>query len=544
MRNSTLPLLASVMVLGAVLTTAIPAQTGLATARERYSRGLGSNDSEKRKRAIAEFARCGHPEAVRNLLGDVQKIAKKIAQMSRKLEKLGIKLNKERTKRMGPYAGKASYPVSLRETVERALEPIRKDIGKLESLLGREEEVRDALGEGIGSLIKDLEDGPRTKAVNILVLSLKGGGKPEQEVEVIRALRFVDHAAVRSALSGYVALADSAAVRVAALESLAQIPHESSEGAALRAMADEHWQVQVSALKLLRLIGGKESIQPLIETLDRAEGRLIDEVVATLRHLTKVNFHDNAALWREWWSKSAGIYEGRGAKGGVPAGAGDTASPVAGDRAQEGEGTYFYGIRTRSTHIIYVLDVSGSMNWAVDVKVPPSTHRGVGPRPPDAPVGKRKIDDALSQLVLSVAALPAKGSFNIVIYSEGVRVYKKKMVISSKRNKTALRKWAKKVTALGATNIFDALEKAFSLVGRGAFDKRYKVTADTIYFLSDGVPTVGRTLSADEILRQVRRWNEFQKVKVHTVGLGESIDPDFMRMLAEQTGGQFVHKKK
>jgi len=44
-----------------------------------------------------------------------------------------------------------------------------------------------------------------------------------------------------------------------------------------------------------------------------------------------------------------------------------------------------------------------------------------------------------------------------------------------------------------------------------------------------------------QIRREVARLNRLRKVVIHTVALGRDADVRFMRGLAEDTGGQFVH---
>ena len=75
---------------------------------------------------------------------------------------------------------------------------------------------------------------------------------------------------------------------------------------------------------------------------------------------------------------------------------------------------------------------------------------------------------------------------------------------------------------------------------------------DTIFFLSDGTPTVGKVVDQDEILAEVRELNRWRRVRIHTVALlkgeapasmGAEENPaasaSFMRRLAEENGGDF-----
>jgi Mg-chelatase subunit ChlD len=62
---------------------------------------------------------------------------------------------------------------------------------------------------------------------------------------------------------------------------------------------------------------------------------------------------------------------------------------------------------------------------------------------------------------------------------------------------------------------------------------------DTIFFLSDGRPTVGDYVDPQDVAREVRELNQLRKVVIHTIAIGE-FQKDFMKVLAEQNGGIFV----
>ena len=77
------------------------------------------------------------------------------------------------------------------------------------------------------------------------------------------------------------------------------------------------------------------------------------------------------------------------------------------------------------------------------------------------------------------------------------------------------------------TNVYDALELAFQLAGRGVDDRYYAPAVDTMFFLSDGAPTIANLMSggmtqddSDRILRAVARWNALGRVRIHAVALG------------------------
>ena len=124
----------------------------------------------------------------------------------------------------------------------------------------------------------------------------------------------------------------------------------------------------------------------------------------------------------------------------------------------------------------------------------------------------------------------------------------------SAKTAAAALEWVAKRDVLGATNIYDALETAFELMGAGtAKDRAVEPVYDTVFFMTDGRPTSGKVTDPDRILAEVRRWNAARRVRLHVVGMGghektnpdggepeDDVDPAFLKRLAEENGGQCV----
>jgi uncharacterized protein with von Willebrand factor type A (vWA) domain len=163
--------------------------------------------------------------------------------------------------------------------------------------------------------------------------------------------------------------------------------------------------------------------------------------------------------------------------------------------------------------------------------------RGAAGRAEAAP-----IDVAKEELLQSVRSLPEDATFSIVFFSHEVWAWKDKPTKADKAGKAEAAKWISEREANGATNIFDALAKGFQIAGRGTQDKRYGVSIDTIFLLTDGNANRGRIIERNQIVDEVRRLNSEQKLKIHTIGIGGGHDPKLMRDLAELTGGTYVAK--
>jgi hypothetical protein len=66
-----------------------------------------------------------------------------------------------------------------------------------------------------------------------------------------------------------------------------------------------------------------------------------------------------------------------------------------------------------------------------------------------------------------------------------------------------------------------------------------KGTGDTLFFFSDGLPTVGEYVNTEEILGGIRELNQFRRLAIHAVAIGD-FKKEWMRRLAAENGGRFV----
>ncbi|HYC77979.1 MAG TPA: HEAT repeat domain-containing protein [Planctomycetota bacterium] len=274
---------------------------------------------------------------------------------------------------------------------------------------------------------------------------------------------------------------------------------------------------KLAAVRGLEALRRKSAVRPLLAALGDG-GAVAKAAQDALTRLTGKEFAADAAKWRDWWKNEGAAQPGLLEGDPLPVASG---APGTEPGARRG-GTSFYGITTRSKRLLYILDVSGSMNEN------------------DAAGKKKRIDVAKEELVNSIRSLPDDATFNIVFYNHEHSAWKTKPVKADKAGKAEAIKWAEAVTAVGATNIFDALELGFQLAGRGTQDKRYQVVVDTVFFMSDGQPNRGRLVEPAQILAEVLRMNSEQKLKIHAVGVGKDHAVDFMKSLAERTGGTYV----
>jgi len=172
---------------------------------------------------------------------------------------------------------------------------------------------------------------------------------------------------------------------------------------------------------------------------------------------------------------------------------------------------------------------------------------------------RKKIDILRGEVKRTVTGLPDGATFGVVAFASDVRVWKKEPVVRNGKSAADAIAWVEKTDAIGGTNIYDALEVAFKLAKpSGAQEPLY----DTIFFMTDGTPSVGKVTDTEGILREVRRWNEGKKIRIHVIGMGGhtknpggaggpppmggkklpefDLDEVFLKSLAAMNGGQCV----
>jgi Mg-chelatase subunit ChlD len=203
----------------------------------------------------------------------------------------------------------------------------------------------------------------------------------------------------------------------------------------------------------------------------------------------------------------------------------------------------FAGIPVTGTRVVFVLDLSGSMEWPMEeVGADGKTQRLV------------RLDYAKRELHRAADALPDNAWFNLVTFNGSDRAEKwnKDLVAANPTNRERFKKFVDRLRPLGGTNLWSGLEEAMRIKGP-VHGSQHQSTVDEIFVLSDGAPTVGEVTDPVEILRLVEECNRFAKARIHTVFIssatpaemrqterGLSLAPkELMKRLAEQNGGRF-----
>lgn len=365
-----------------------------------------------------------------------------------------------------------------------------------------------------------------------------------------RGVQALQARAERSAIPTLIELTKDkeAAVRGASLEALASMREEKVIDIAIGALEDDIWQVRASAASCLLELRARRSIEPLIARMEVEEGRLIEDYGKALEEITAKSFGMRTEMWRKWWTGIESRFV-------IPTD--EELAKAKAKRAENAErytppgSTNYHGIETPSRSVLFIIDVSGSMENHVIEK----ERFEDGDYPSMA-----RIDIVKTELQRTIEGLESYVNFNILSFATEVKPWKKKLVGCNVLNRKSAIDWVGRLQAIGGnskedlaragltgaanmeagkTNTYGALMKALGVAGRGTHDKSYEVAVDTIFFLSDGRPTVGDLIDPDDILEEVLAANELRKVVIHTIAIGQ-FQRGFMKELATKNGGVFV----
>lgn len=310
--------------------------------------------------------------------------------------------------------------------------------------------------------------------------------------------------------------------------------------AALQAIGRTSWRGDMALLRLLDDLRTLESIPALIGILEKFESNPDLVRSGKLSTLVKHRAHEllvtmtgavfpasQPEKWRELWEREKDKIDVRQRH----ASTGSATTVASG----------FCGIPVEGSRVIFILDLSRSMTFAMD-------------REP----GSTRMDYARRQLRAAMGTIADNASFNLITFdgNENAEVWNKKLVPATARNREKFNKYVAKLEPDGGTNLWSALEVALKIKSM-TYGDRYETNVDEIFILSDGAPSVGEVVDPIEILRLVKEANRFSKMRINTIFIN-SKDPEeerrrnpmpwmgrvkpeeLMRRLAEENGGKCV----
>jgi hypothetical protein len=132
--------------------------------------------------------------------------------------------------------------------------------------------------------------------------------------------------------------------------------------------------------------------------------------------------------------------------------------------------------------------------------------------------------------------------FNVILFNSSVRSWKGAPVPANESNKGRAISLVRNIAPAQETNYYDTFLEVFGLKRDEQPGPRFKRTPDTMFFLTDGRPTVGDITSTDELLQWFAEENRFAQLRCHVIAFGtKGVDIHFLSTLAKDNSGQFFH---
>lgn len=488
------------------------------------AREVGGYDSaETATKLISSYLQC-----VKALEGDDAKDQKAIKAMDDELPNLINAYIRAMT------SGSATMAGDFRREQQKSRDLARAEDDLSERMLALDRMAEELLGT-IGTL--------RTHdAIQAVIKQAQASFNLRYRARLIEAMGGIRTA---SAVAGLVEILQKASREVetlAAVRALRAIGAPTPEVvvALLAALSSEYRQIRVTAASALAEMECKDNTAAIIEALKGVLGQTASDLNDVLKKMTGVDKHANYEAWKEWWTRSreavlAGIYK-----------------PDAQEKAgAAGSTTTFYGVPVVSTAVAFVVDTSGSM-WEPARYIPGKDDDGksLGVKL----TGNLKINVAQYELKKVLLKMPVDSTVALIFFDGTVRVQAGGPVrLTEGKRKTLIDIVDGIRTPGGMTNLWGAVTKAQIFAGDAGVPSLKKDGIDTIYALTDGVPTVGVT-EAGRFLKRYSFLNRYLQVRVHTLQItadpgskkpGDNEEKEakpLLEGLAEETNGNFIER--
>ncbi|MHC4972910.1 MAG: HEAT repeat domain-containing protein [Planctomycetota bacterium] len=366
-------------------------------------------------------------------------------------------------------------------------------------------------------------------------------GDDEQRRAVIKALENQQDPAGADALIK--ALKDRVpGLRVMAATALGELGAKEAAGALIDLLGSGDWSLRKAAAEALAKIRVKESIEPLLQRFEKDKGLMTEVLYKALVAITGQDFRYDAKNWRRWWDRWGEGFV-------VPT---EAELEVMKKKAAEAMKGYYdpnkkkyHKIETLSRKMVFVIDISASMKDKI--VIPPNAPEKVRAEFPD----RVKIEIAKKELIDLLATLPGNVHFNIITFAGRVKLWQDGLVSASMR--TAAIKYVSRLKAMEPprgskksgsgeeqkTNTYGALMAAFGLQDVAVANWKARTKVDTIFLVTDGVPTTGKITEPPKLVDAITDLNRTRGVIIHVIVFGKEEAKKLME-LATRNGGQAV----
>lgn len=400
-----------------------------------YRKALKSKDPKARTRAFEYLRGATNPTVVSEITKGLKKVESAEASIHRSQQEVEAGYEKAFTKleeanaelRMADNSGKAM------ERFNRVARKITKQLDdavyKLKNLQNDFTRNRALLQQAVvvmGEILDGLDGEALDQALLLLTSQWLDAKDERWKRRYIDAVTEVIKPRVTDHLRAIVENAEMLhGLRVAAMDALAAREDGWIIGKSLEylKLPMEQMPLVRGAIAALRRMHDRRGIAPLIEFLAR-EDLKSDRNLAllALASLTGQDHGSHPGQWRKWWSETGPEWQ----MPKDPRPTGDVAPPK--------KGTTFYGIQTFSDRILFIVDISGSMDK---------------PQKGEGASGKTKMEVCKQELIGAVYNLNPTDTFNVLFFNHQIIPWQTRKVEATERNKSLLKKWVSDQLPLG-----------------------------------------------------------------------------------------------
>ena len=336
------------------------------------------------------------------------------------------------------------------------------------------------------------------------------------------------------------------ALRIIAAQALGELKAEKAVPLlCLQLKSSSDWVLQKAAADALAKIRSRDSIEPLIVCFETESGILLESVYKSLVAITGEDYSFESKFWRRWWERAKADWK-------LPTDQqiSEKKAKMAASLAQyKGPDKHKYQtIETLSKRMVFVIDVSGSMGDRITIP-DDATQEEI-----DAFGSRVKIDIAKRELIDLLGAIGSDVEFNIITFAGSAKPWQDNLVGAGMR--TSAIKFLSKLKALQPassnnsrapstgddeqkTNLYAGILSAFGFADEGAPDWKKRGKVDTVFIVTDGVPTTGQVVDVPKLIDTVTEMNRTRGLTIHLV-IFDPFSAEQMKRLATNNGGQCV----
>ena len=255
----------------------------------------------------------------------------------------------------------------------------------------------------------------------------------------------------------------------------------------------------------------KAATGAIVARMGQEEGLMLHRFADALWQLSGKPFRTNPKGWQDWWKAEGESFE-----------------PIAREEldrlrleeerrrlAQTTRANSFFGIRVISHRVIFILDISGSMEERLR-----TAYQGEQ--------GEMRLDFAKREMIAAIQRLEKGTFFNLITFSNDTDSWTPSgMALSTPENLDSAVAYAQKLKPGGGTNLFGAMRTAFA-----------DPEVDTIFVLSDGEPSIGQITDPWGIRNEIATWNKDRGVVINAISVGGKFR--ILEWLALDSGGVFT----